>query len=1060
METPQGPLASWPCVSVGLDDFVECGERDRARVVDVERRGLGVDRAEFVGTEGGIHDGWWRPRREVASCVTAEQRGGAVVADVPQQPFDPTGEVVEYEQDVAAGEAVRERGAQRVCSLLQVTGVRDCDLRDRFDEPGAGRVDEGAEPDCFAELDDLGLHRDRGGRIAGGFVAAAVGQQRSDERALCVAGAGSVDHGFGVPERGVGVLGVTGAVGVYAGLVDVTHATCAEQPVGRNVSVVPLPPPGTVTFFFTDLEGSTRLWEERPELMSTALARHDELVKEWIRTCGGTVFSAMGDGVAASFERPPDAARAAIEIQAALAREVWPDPLGPLRVRMGLHTGEAEVRDGSYFGSAVNRAARVMSIAWGGQVVCTAATASFLPGDVQLHDLGEHRLRGLSRPERVWQIGGTATFPPLRSDSYPLGDATRRSGIASVAAVLPDRLSVRPAMGLVGRDAEITTMLDAWNRVVADEGREALLISGEAGLGKTTLVAEAARAAFDAGARVLFGHCEEDLATPYQLFAEALEGYVIHASEGQLRAHVEAHGSEMVRLVPSLAGRLGDLPPSKATDSDTERYLLFAAVVGLLVQVSGEEPVVLVLDDLQWADTASLQLLRHLLASSRSMRLLVLGTYRDSELSRSHPLLETLAALRRHDGVSRIELAGLDDVGVVALMEAAAGHDLDQTAVDLAHAVYRETDGNPFFVWEVLRHLSETGAISQDVTGRWGARETLDQMSLPDSVREVIGARVGRLGERAERVLSLAAVIGRDFDLDLLGHATDTTEDALLDIIDVAASIDLVRELSDTPGRCTFAHVLIQHTLYEDLGPARRSRAHRRVAEALEVLCGDQPGSRVGELARHWFSATQPVDLTRAIGYSRQAGDAALLALAPTDALRYYAQAIDLYPQATDPDPILGIDLAIGLGTAQRQTGDPTFRDTLLGAARRAADLGDTRRLVTAVLANDRGLVSSVGAIDADKIEILELALDELPRDDPTRALVLALLCQELHYRSSLERRRALGDEALAIATASGDDVTVVRVLNSIFPALNVAQPLEESLARTADAPGTSRTTS
>ena len=166
-------------------------------------------------------------------------------------------------------------------------------------------------------------------------------------------------------------------------------------------------------------------------------------------------------------------------------------------------------------------------------------------------------------------------------------------------------------------------MTDAAKRVAAGEGREVLLVSGEAGLGKTTLVAEAARAAFDSGACVLFGHCEEDLATPYQLFAEALGHYVTHAPEDQLRAHVEEHGSELSRLVPALASRIPDLPPSKATDSDTERFLLFAAVVGLLASVSEHQPVVLVLDDLQWADKGSLLLLRHLAASDVAMRLFV-----------------------------------------------------------------------------------------------------------------------------------------------------------------------------------------------------------------------------------------------------------------------------------------------------------------------------------------------------------------------------------------------------------------------------------------------------
>ena len=151
---------------------------------------------------------------------------------------------------------------------------------------------------------------------------------------------------------------------------------------------------------------------------------------------------------------------------------------------------------------------------------------------------------------------------------------------------LPGRLAVRPPVGVVGREAEMAAIGDAAKRVAGGEGREVVLISGEAGLGKTTLVAEAARAAFDDGACVLFGHCEEDLATPYQLFAEALGHYVTHAPEDQLLAHVEAHGSELARLVPALASRIPDLPPSKATDADTERFLLFAAVVGLLATVS------------------------------------------------------------------------------------------------------------------------------------------------------------------------------------------------------------------------------------------------------------------------------------------------------------------------------------------------------------------------------------------------------------------------------------------------------------------------------------------
>jgi tetratricopeptide (TPR) repeat protein len=327
----------------------------------------------------------------------------------------------------------------------------------------------------------------------------------------------------------------------------------------------------------------------------------------------------------------------------------------------------------------------------------------------------------------------------------------------------------------------------------------------------------------------------------------------------------------------------------------------------------------------------------------------------------------------------------------------------------------------------------------------------LDATVLPASVRTVIGARVGRLGRDAERVLSLAAVVGRDFDVELLARATTLPDDALLDTLDAATAAALVRELTDLPGHYSFAHALIQHTLYEELGPTRQARAHRQVAEALEEVCGDRPASRLGELARHWFNA-QPADLSKALDYSRRAADAALAALAPGDALGYYTQALDVSTHIDELDPTLRIDLTIGLGTSQRQTGDARFRDTLFAAARQAAALGDTERFVTAALANNRGMFSTSGTVDADRVEILELALDRLPADHPSRPLVLAKLCSELDYGSSLERRQGLADEAIALARSTGDDATIVRVLNDISHPLSVPQMLEQSVARSAEA--------
>ncbi len=792
-----------------------------------------------------------------------------------------------------------------------------------------------------------------------------------------------------------------------------------------------------ITVLFTDLVGSTELAASLTPKAGDEIRRgHFSVLRQAVAGSGGTEIKNLGDGIMVVFPTASAALACAVAMQQGVDRDNrgLPRPLG---LRVGLSAGDVAREADDYFGDPVVEAARLCAEAKGGQILA-AELVRALAGRRNRHEcrpLGRLALKGLPDPMETVEV----IWEPLAADT------TDRP------VPLPNRLAVRRGPGVVGRETELGLLAEAARRVTDGGGRQVLLVSGEAGLGKTTLVAEASRSEFERGAVVLFGHCEEDLATPYQLFAEALDHYVTHAPEDEILDHVAVHGSELAKLVPALTRRIADLPPSRATDSDTERFLLFSAVVGLLAQASASRPVVLVLDDMQWADEASLSLFRYLAASDPATGVLVLGTYRDDELSPGHALNDALAALHRLNGITRVSLTGLDDAGVVALMEAVAGYTLDEDGVVLAHAVTRETDGNPFFVTEILRHLAETGAIYQDATGHWVAEGGLEQMALPDSLRVVIGSRVGRLGDRAAKVLSTAAVIGRDFDLDVVARATATEEDDLLDILDAATAVSLVREPSDASGRYSFAHALIQHTLAEDLGPNRRARAHRRIAEALEELCGDRPGARVGELARHWLNASQPVDIRKALDYSRQAGDAALAALAPADALRHYAQALQHYPETTDPDPALALDLSIGLGTAQRQTGEPAFRGTLLKAAHKAAELGDTDRLVAAALANSRGFYSSVGATDKEKVEILEKALERLPASHPDRALVLATLCSELAHGSPLDRRQALAEEAIAIAEASQDDTVVLRVLNHVHISLQVPSMLETTHARASD---------
>ena len=458
-------------------------------------------------------------------------------------------------------------------------------------------------------------------------------------------------------------------------------------------------------------------------------------------------------------------------------------------------------------------------------------------------------------------------------------------------------------------------------------------------------------------------------------------------------------------------------------------------------------PIVMMLDDLHWADRPTLQLLRHI-ASHRPGRLLVLGTYRETDLSASHPLTETLAALTREPSVSRLSLSGLEDDEVVSFMEAASGQTLDDAGVGLAHALYQETDGNPFFLAEVLRHLVETRAIVQDENGRWVPTQELSDAGLPDSVRQVIGSRVGRLGDEATRVLSAASVLGQEFDVDLLASVVGSMEDPVLDVLEAAGSSALVAEVRGMPGRFRFAHALIQHTLYEDLGGTRRARLHRAAAEALEDQLGLQRESRAGELARHWLSATKPAESAKAVTYARIAGESALASLAPAEATRWFSEALGALAHA--PDDEERARCLTGLGEAQRQVGDASYRETLLDSAHLALRVGDPETLVRAALANNRGFQSAAGIVDAERVEVLSEALDAIGEaDSSSRCRLLALLALERTYDGDYPKRRALSDEALRIARRLGDPTTLFDVLlrrwQAIWMADTVAALYDES---------------
>ena len=785
-----------------------------------------------------------------------------------------------------------------------------------------------------------------------------------------------------------------------------------------------------ITVLFTDLVDSTEMTSALSVQAADELRReHFSSLRQAVASAAGTEVKTLGDGVMVVFTSASAALACAVAMQQAVDRHT--EKSGHrLLLRVGISAGEA-VREGDdYFGEPVVEASRLCGRAGGGEIL-VADLVRGLAGRRSPHRfsaMGPLELKGLPEPVMASLVEWEPVVP------------------AEAPVPAPPRLERTPPIGVIGREAELSALAEGFKRTGAGEGREVVLISGDPGIGKTTLATEAARTAFEAGAVVLLGRCDEELSTPYGPFVEALSHYVTHAPENALMAHVERFGGELSKLVPVLRQRVRELPAPPSTDPDTERYLLFGAVLGLLDQIAEHAPLMVVLDDLQWADKPSLQLLRHMVANTTDQRLFVVGTYRHKELSSAHPLTEALGALRREPGVSHIALSGLDDTEVLAFVEAAAGHDLDRDGMDLARALYRETDGNPFFVWEVLRHLSETGAIYQDDAGRWMTSSELDTMEMPESVRMVVGSRVARLGPTVSHVLPLAAVIGREFDVELLARVSEHQDEEVLHVLDAATAAALVTEVSTTSGRYAFSHALIQHTLYQDLGATRRARAHRRVAEAIEAVTGDRPGARVGELAYHWCNAPQPANADKAIAYARQAGDAALAALAPDEAVRYFSQALRIVDLTDGDEPLLACDLRVGLGQAQRQAGIPASRETFLDAAQRARRLGATDQLVSAALANTRGWFSASGVVDADKVAVLEAALESVGTDDSAeRALLLGTLCSELSF-GPLDRRLELAAEAKAVVARLGEPATTVQVLSLLDNPLQIPSTLRERL--------------
>jgi predicted ATPase len=428
----------------------------------------------------------------------------------------------------------------------------------------------------------------------------------------------------------------------------------------------------------------------------------------------------------------------------------------------------------------------------------------------------------------------------------PASAAAVREALAAVETAAPPAAEPNPLARLasgvfVGREREMAALRASVEEALSGSGR-LLLLGGEPGIGKTRTAQELATYAQLRGMQVLWGRCYEGGGAPaYWPWVQALRAYVHERPPQDLLAEMGRGAADIAQVVSAVRERFPELPTPPALEPESARFRLFDSLTTFLKNAAARQPLLVVLDDLHWGDPASLLLLEFLAREMTDARVVVVGTYRDVEVRRQHRLFPTLAGLAREAVSRRMVLGGLGAPDVARYMELTAGHVPPTTVVA---AVARETEGNPFFVGEVVRWLVAEGRFP-----RVGETAT-DTVGIPPSVREVIGRRLDQLSAECNRALTVAAVVGREFGLDVLERVSDVGPDRLLDVLDEAFA---ARVVTDAPGhvkgRYSFAHALIRETLYGELTTPRRIRLHREIAETLEAINAARPEPVLAQLA-------------------------------------------------------------------------------------------------------------------------------------------------------------------------------------------------------------------
>jgi class 3 adenylate cyclase len=653
----------------------------------------------------------------------------------------------------------------------------------------------------------------------------------------------------------------------------------------------------TATIVVCDLVASTELRVSVGEEQADAVRRDvDAALGDSATAHGGTVVKGLGDGVLALFAGAADAVAAGVAMQQAatrLAQQVG----SPLGLRVGISAGDVSLEDGDCFGTPVVESSRLCAVAAPGEVLVADVVRVLARGrgGHGFQPYGPIELKGLPEPVESWSV----PWEPIAGGT-----------------------GLRQAAPYVGRRGELATLADLV--ALAHDGQGAtVLVAGEPGMGKTRLVAKACRT--DQTIEVLWGGCHDGDVVPGSAFAEAITTWAREVDPEVLRTALGPEGPVLATLAPALRAVVPELPDAPVVPGDEAAARLQDALCQWLGRLAAANPVALVIDDLHWADDTTVRLLRTVARAAARQRVVVIGTYRETDLDRSHPFAQALPLLRREVEPTRLALSGLIADEVEALLEQMAGHDVSPAFAEL---LAEQCGGNPFFIRETLLHLVEEGRLAQH-DGEW--RATTADLGIPEGVREVLGRRLGRLSPVANRLLRIGALFEVSFPLPVVCDVADVDEDEALDAIDEALEAQIVEPTAEFDAY-RFTHALFRHALVAELNPSRQVRTHRALAEAIEERIGrDVTPAEAATLARHYSRSSAMPGAARGVPHALRAADNAEAGAAFREAYGFSAMARELLEPHDDRESEIQRRLARNAVLAQIPIEDQVAEAATLG---------------------------------------------------------------------------------------------------------------------------------